>query len=258
MLEHASRSEFNWQEKVVFAYIDEPPFAWPGTDGRPAGCDVEIALTILKAIGVRQVETRLVTFTDLLPGVMAGRWTMTTALFVTVERSRWVDFSRPIWALSDGFIMRTGNPKVLINYEALAADDTARLGVVKDTVQRQTALNAGIPVDRIVELATQDEVVAALLAGQVDVYASTAMGHRAFVRRAGDARLAVVDLVPANTIGERTAPVFGAFAFAKSNGGLRQVFDLALKAYLGSAEHSTLMARYGFTNADIDRVVEQH
>jgi polar amino acid transport system substrate-binding protein len=93
---------------------------------------------------------------------------MNTALFVTPERSRLVDFSRPIWALADGFIVKAGNPGGFDSYAALAADKTARLGIVQGTVQRQTALNAGIPADRIVELATQAEVIAAL-AGQVEV-----------------------------------------------------------------------------------------
>jgi polar amino acid transport system substrate-binding protein len=255
--DHLSGSEVAWQEKVVFAYLDEPPFALSGPDGQPSGCDVEVALTILKSIGVQQVETRLVNFADLLPGLVNGRWTVNTAMFITPERSRWVEFSHPVWALADGFIIKAGNPKGLTNYETLAVNHTAKLGVVKDTVQRQTALNAGIPVERIVELATQNESIEALLSGQIDAFASTAIGNRVFARRANEARVAAIDLVVANTTGEGTKPAFGAFSFAKSNGGLHQAFDTALKAYLGSDKHRLLMAGYGFTNTDIDLVVRE-
>jgi polar amino acid transport system substrate-binding protein len=256
ILEYTSKSKFDWQEKLVFAYLDEPPFGLPGLDGQPSGCDVEVALTILTSIGIQQIETRLVTFADLLPGVMKGQWAMNTAIFVTPERNRLVDFSRPVWALPDGFIVKIDNPKALISYEALAANPTAKLGVVKDTVQRQAALNAGVPIERIVELTTQTESIEALLTGEIDAFASTALGNRVFVQRANDDRLTVVELTSANGTGERTTPAFGAFSFAKSNRELLQVFDTALKSYLGSTEHRILMARYGFTDADIDLVVK--
>lgn len=255
MLDYSSDPEFAWPEKIVFAYLDEPPFGFLSPEGRPSGCDVEVGLTILKSIGIQQVETRLVTFADLLPGVMNGQWAINTAMFVTPERSRLVDFSRPVWALADGFIVKTGNPKALISYTALAANPTAKLGVVKDTVQRQAALKAGVPRERIVELTTQNESLAALLTGEIDAFASTALGNRVFVRAANNASLAVVDLTAANQTEERITPAFGAFSFAKSNGGLRQAFDTALQAYLGSSQHRTLMAHYGFTDTDIDLVI---
>jgi polar amino acid transport system substrate-binding protein len=257
MLDYTSNSKFDWQEKFVFAYLDEPPFGFPGVEGQPSGCDVEVALTVLASIGIQQVETRLVTFADLLPGVMKGQWAMNTAIFLTPERNRLVDFSRPVWALPDGFIVKTGNPEALTSYEALAAHPSAKLGVVKETVQRQAALKAGVPVKRIVELTTQIESLEALLTEEIDAFASTALGNRVFVQRANDTRLAVVELASAKGGGEGVLPAFGAFSFAKSNRELRQAFDTALEAYLGSPEHRTLMARYGFTNADIELVVEQ-
>jgi polar amino acid transport system substrate-binding protein len=189
---------------------------------------------------------------------MQGQWTMNTAMFVTPERSKLVDFSRPVWALADGFIVKVGNPKRLISYEAIAADATAKLGVVKDTVQRQTALNAGMSIERIVELRTQQESIEALLTGAIDAFASTAIGNRVFIRRTNNARLAVVDLASADLTKEGAKPAVGAYSFAKTNGGLRQAFDAALKVYLGRTEHRALMAQYGFTNVDIDLVMEQN
>lgn len=39
-------------KKVIFAYIEEPPFAWTKADNVPTGCDVEVALTVLNMIGI--------------------------------------------------------------------------------------------------------------------------------------------------------------------------------------------------------------
>ena len=83
MRQHLVDDGTAWRERVVLAYIDEPPFGMPGPDGQARGCDVDLAMTVLHGIGVRHIEMRLTTFAELLPGVCAGRWTINTPLFVT-------------------------------------------------------------------------------------------------------------------------------------------------------------------------------
>jgi polar amino acid transport system substrate-binding protein len=233
---------------VTFAYLDEPPFCAPGSGG-PVGCDVEVAFAVLMAIGVERIETRLVTFADLLPGVARGDWQINTPLFVTDERQRRVDFSRPVWALADGLMVRAGNPHGFDSYGSLASDSRARLVVVADQVQEQRALAAGMSVQRILRVATQPEAVAAVLDGRADAYASVTMAHRGSLRTSPDARLAVVDFA------EHGAPAaIGAYSFAKSDAALCTAFDDALGRYLGGPEHRGIMKRYGFSDADIDRI----
>jgi polar amino acid transport system substrate-binding protein len=234
---------------VIFAYLDEPPFCAPAPNG-PIGCDVEVAFAVLRAIGIEGIETRLVTFAELLPGVASGAWQVNTPLFVTEERARLVDFSRPVWSLADGLMVRAGNPKRLISYRALAAHVDVRLVVVADQVQEQRALAAGLPPARLLRVATQPEAVAAVRDGRADAYASVAMAHRGFLRAAPDARLAVVDFGA-----DGGAAAEGAYSFAKSNADLRHAFDGMLQRFLGSPEHRAIMRRYHFTDADIDRVL---
>ena len=234
---------------VVFAYLDEPPFCAPTADG-PIGCDVEVAYAVLRAIGIERIETRLVTFAELLPGVAGGAWQINTPLFITEERARLVDFSRPVWSLADGLMVQAGNPKRLTSYGTLAAPGGARLVVVADQVQEQRALAAGLDPARVLRVATQPEAVAAVRDGRTDAYASVAMAHRGFLRATPDARLAVVDFGA-----EGGAVAEGAYSFAKSNADLRRAFDGALQRYLGSPEHRAIMRRYHFSDADIERVL---
>ena len=130
--------------KVVFAYIEEPPFA-TNAGGSPGGSDVDLARAVLARMGVATIETRKVEFADLLPGVAAGRWTMNTGLFISPERCRTVAYSDPIWALADGMIVRRGNPRRINSYSSVALDPEAKLGVVRGTVQAKTAHDEGIP-----------------------------------------------------------------------------------------------------------------
>lgn len=234
---------------IAFAYLDEPPFCAPAADG-PVGCDVEVAFAVLRAIGIERIETRLVTFAELLRGVASGAWEINTPLFITEERAQLVDFTRPVWSLADGFMVSAGNPKNLISYRALAAHGDARLVVVADQVQEQRALGAGLDPARVLRVATQPEAAAAVRDGRADAYASVAMAHRGFLRAAPDARLAVVDFGA-----DGGAAAEGAYSFAKANADLRRAFDGALQQFLGSLEHRAIMRRYHFADADIDRVL---
>jgi polar amino acid transport system substrate-binding protein len=229
---------------IVFAYLDEPPFCWPGVGGTAQGCDVELATAAFRALGITEFEQQLTTFAELLPGLASGRWTITTPLFVTAVRRQLVDFSRPVWALADGLLVRAGERVRLTGYRAVAAAG-ARLVVVAEQVQEQAGLSAGIAPERMIRVATQEEAVAAVRAGEADAYASVAMAHRGYLAREPDAELAIVN-VPAS----ESVPAAGAFAFGKQHAALRQRFDAALEGLVGSDWHRAMMARHGFPTGE--------
>ncbi|CAN7442485.1 transporter substrate-binding domain-containing protein [Bosea sp. LjRoot237] len=226
---------------IVFAYLDEPPFCWPAAGGTVQGCDVELVTAALQALGITEFEQQLTTFAELLPGLASGRWTMTTPLFVTAERQKLVDFSRPVWALADGLLVRSADRELLSGYRAVAVA-AARLVVVGGQVQEQAGLAAGIAPERIVRVATQEEAVVAVRNGDADAYASVAMAHRGYLARQPDDKLAVVTVAA----DEGGHPAAGAFAFGKQHAALRERFDTALNSLIGSDWHRTMMARHGF------------
>ncbi len=234
-----------------FAFLQEPPFCFTDEAGKVLGCDVELAQMICDELGIADFVTVEAEFAELLPGLNTDRWTMTTGLFVSAERERIVDFTRPIWSLGDGLLVRKGNPRVLSGYRAIAAHPKAMLGVITDQIQHQTALENDIPPERIAFFATQAEAAEAVVSGTVDAYASVAMAHRGYLSRWPDTALDVVD-VPAL----EKEPAFGAFALAKSNGELWRRIDSCLASLLGSARHWAMMQRYGFTASEVDRVLQ--
>lgn len=138
-------------DRVTVAYLDEPPFCIPGQHAEPVGADMELARRALTDAGVVINDYALTTFPELIPGLIVGRWQMTTGMFITPERSQVIAYSRPIWAAPDGFVVRTGDSDRLTSYEAIAADAHAVLAVVTGQVQHQTALRAGVPSRRIIQ-----------------------------------------------------------------------------------------------------------
>ncbi len=236
----------------MVAYLDEPPFFAPSLMGTPTGCDVELAEYVLAGLGVDDVEWVLVSFDELVPGVRSGRWHLNSPMFVTDERAALVRFTVPVWAVSDGFIVRRADRRDLSSYEAIAADASITLGVVNGQVQRDNALSAGVPASRVVGFVDQDAAAGAVRDGTVDASASTAPGSFAFVERAADASLiAVAD----QRVAARGSVPVGAFSTHPDSADLGAAIDGQLRRYLGSDPHLAMMARYGFTAESLEPVI---
>ncbi|WP_449414370.1 transporter substrate-binding domain-containing protein [Pandoraea soli] len=228
------------------------PARWvrqPLTNNAPVGSDIELAEVTLRAIGVSEIEYVLTTFGELLPGVRDGRWDMNVPIFISKEREEIVTFSVPVWALADGFVVRRGNPKAVTSYESIAARSDAILGIVSGTVQKDTALNAGVTAKQIVKFQSQHEAITALLAGKIDAYSATAVGNREIV--ATNRELEAVG----NEVSSNGSVPVGAFSFNKNNHTLINAVNDQLRKYLGSEDHRARMAKYGITKTEIDGVV---
>ncbi|MFD1982370.1 transporter substrate-binding domain-containing protein [Mesorhizobium newzealandense] len=236
--------------ELKFAFLEEPPFCFTGASGEVSGCDVELARRLGEMLGLAGFKPIETEFAELLPGLVAGRWTMTTGLFVSEERKRLVDFTRPIWALQDGLLVAKDNPRGFRGYQSVARDRTALIGVITGQVQHLTALHNGIAPEQIRMFATQAEAADAVANGKVHAYASVAMAHRGYLTRRPEMPLGVAE-VPAS----EKQPSVGAFAIAKGHGALLRRIDACLDELLGGNWHRQMMARYGFSDNDIDRVV---
>ena len=236
-------------EDFHFAYLIEPPFCYRTADGGVTGCDVEVARYVALTLGYASFVPVETEFAELLPGLQDGRWHMTTGMFVTPERAKRATFCRPVWALPDGLLVAGGNPHGITGYGSLARSAELRLGVVQDQMQHRTARGLGVPEARIRVFANYPEAAAEVTDGAVDAYASVAMAHTGYLAEHPKLALSVVH-VPAS---EKIATA-GAFAVEKSETGFRDAIDTVLAVFLGSPEHRALMARFGFTDAEVDRI----
>ncbi|RAZ88397.1 ABC transporter substrate-binding protein [Mesorhizobium hawassense] len=235
---------------MKFAYLQESPFCFTDAAGNLGGCDAVLAEKICQMLGPEDFSSIEAEFAELLPGLAEGRWDMTTGLFISEERSKLVNFTRPIWSLPDGLMVVKGNPLELNGYSSVARHPSAVLAVISGQIQHQTALQNGVPPQRVRIFATQAEAAEAVAAGRADAYASVAMAHRGYVNARPGALLDVID-VP---VSERL-PAAGAFALAKGNDALRRRVHQCLGDLLGSAWHREMMGQHGFSDSDIDRLL---
>lgn len=233
-----------------FAYLIEPPFNFRSESGEVVGHDVALARHVFWELGeaFEPVETQ---FARLIPGLSARRWRMSTGLFVTEERRRSALFTRPVWALPDGLLVRRGNPLSLSGYRSIADHRTAVLAVIQDQVQQTSGVEFGIPEARLRIFDTYSEAAAAVLDGVADAYASVARAHAGFI--AENPGLALESLTVPQS---EKALAFGCFALALQDGVLCGRIDEILEEYLGGEGHREMAKGYGFSDAEVNLLME--
>jgi polar amino acid transport system substrate-binding protein len=227
---------------MKFAWIAEPPFGYAGEDGRPTGCDVALARHVFEALG-ETFEPAETEFAELLDGLGDGRWDVTVGMFITPARAARAAFTRPIWALRDGLLVAARDVGLIDGYRSLVRIG-GKLAVLHGQVQHHTALGLGVAEDQIVVLGDYAEAAAAVLAGKARAYASVERAHRAHIARHPGSPLACVS-VPAS---EKPAEPG---AFACRNQDLAARVDKVLRYFLGSPEHSGLLASFGVSVEEI-------
>lgn len=234
---------------MKFAYLIEPPFNHRDPDGRVTGSDVELARHVLGELG-HEFEPIEAEFAELLPGLAADRWRMTTGLFATQERRTLAFFSRPIWALPDGILVAKANPRSIVGYGSLSAMD-AQVAVIRNQVQHRSVLQFGVPPERILIFDTYEQAARAVNSGAADAYVSVARAHQGYLAQNPDLELAVVT-VPTS---EKPAAK-GSFGFSLRDVALCHAIDEILQAFIGSPSHRAMMATFGFVDAEIDLLFE--
>jgi len=231
-----------------FAYLIEPPFNYRNESGRIIGHDVEIARHVIQELGeaFEPVETE---FAQLLPGLSKNNWQMTTGLFVTPERKKMAAFTHPIWALPDGFLVRKGNPTRLTGYSSIAQHETAVLAVIRDQFQHRSALDFGVPEERLRIFETYTEAAAVVHNGKADAYASVGRAHTGFIEQNPTWQVESLEVSH-----DEKPPAFGSFSLAPSDTVLRSRIDKILERFLGSKAHRDMAKTYGFSDAEVNLV----
>lgn len=234
---------------MKFAYLIEPPFNYHDDNGAIKGCDIELATHVFREIGVHSVEFIEAEFAELLPGLQSKKWDVTTGLFATKQRRITAQFSRPIWALPDGLLIREADEKRIQSYRSIANDKSLRLAVIRNQFQVSNAESLEVSSKQILTFDTYEEAARAVESGTVDAYASVAKAHEGYLERYNKPNLRALTIMP-----EEIPPSFGCFGFSLESNDLRVAFDQVLQRFLCSKEHMVMTQKYGFTQADIQRL----
>jgi polar amino acid transport system substrate-binding protein len=233
-------------------FANESPFAFLDR-GKLTGEAPEVARSVLRAMGIDEVQGVLTEFGSLVPGLKARRFELIAAgMYVTPERCKEVLFSEPTYCVAEAMLVPKGNPRGLHAYKDLLADAALRLGVVRGTAEHGYAEKLGIAADRVLAFPDPVSAVEGLMSGRIDAFAGTALTVNRLTSKLGSGA-SVERAVPFEqpVIDGKTVRGCGAFAFRKEDTELRDAFNRRLHAFRGSAQHIELIRPFGFSASDL-------
>ncbi|OEY66249.1 transporter substrate-binding domain-containing protein [Marinobacter sp. X15-166B] len=215
-------------ETIRLGFAAAPPWAYAGNDGSAKGFVNGIAIDVLERMGHTNIEPVLTDWSSLIPSLKAGRVDIVTGgMYVVKARCENMDFSDPIGAFGDTFVVPKGNPNNLQTYQDLI-DQNLTMVAPSGYNTLADAREAGVPPGNITEVPGTTEALAALRTGRTDAVATNVLE----AKHAADMDDAFEISDPQAFVG-RDKQVVG-IGFRPEDSAFREAFNKALKDYIGS------------------------
>lgn len=226
-------------EEIRIGFANEVPWAYPGENNEPLGFINVIAIDVLKKMGITNIKPVVTEWGGLIPGLKANRSDIITGgMYINAKRCAQATFSDPVGQFGDAFIVKKGNPKGLNNYQ-----DVKAKGAVFVTGQgyNQVDFSKKQGLDPMV-VPGPTEILAAVKAGRADAGGVTALTAAGLVKNNSDA----IEMTDPAALPKETLNWAG-IVFRNEDAAFVEMFNKALKAYLGSDEHLAAVAKYDYT-----------
>ncbi len=228
---------------IRVGFANEAPFGFATPEGKLTGEAPEVAKAVLKAIGIPQVDGVLTEFGSLIPGLKAKRFDIIAAgMFITPKRCAEIAFSDPSYGIGQAMLVKSGNPKKIVDYGSIVANKDLKLAVMAGAVEAGYAKDAGIPLAQLVVLPDQSSLLAAVQAGRADAAALTALSIANMAKK-GEG---VESTKPFGEVAGKSVKGHGGFGFRKEDKELYTAFNDQLKKFIGTPEHIALVEPFGF------------
>jgi polar amino acid transport system substrate-binding protein len=233
---------------VTVGFANEEPYAFRGEGGQLEGEAPAIHGEVFRRIGDIGLQGELFDFDGLIPALNAGRVDVVTAgMFITPERCRQAAFSNPEYIVKTAFLVKSGNPMNLTDYESVAQSG-ARLAVLSGAVELEQARGSGVPQSQLQVVTDQTSGLDAVKSGRADALALTRLSVATLAE--GESGVEVTDPPFTPVINGEEEIGAGAAVFRQEDADLVNAFNQELAALLESPQWLQLVRPYGFTEAE--------
>lgn len=238
---------------VRVGYANEAPYAYfDRQENRLTGEAVEVARKVFEGLGAGEVEGVLTEFGSLIPGLKARRFDVIAAgMYVTPPRCGQISFSQPTYSIGEAFVVAAGNPLNLHSYESVAEKPEASLGVVAGAVNLGYARAVGVPDSQILLFPDAPSAVEAVISGRADAYAGTSLTVQDLLSKSPEGKVERAEPFTDPVIEGRSVRGYGAFGVHPEDEDLLQAVNEQLEGFIGTEEHRSIVAPFGFTEADL-------
>src|SRR5690625_4895947 len=144
--------ELQEKGKVVIGFADEKPYGYENEDGELTGASVDTAKAVFKELGIDKVEGHLADYSELVPGLGAGKFdAITSGMAITPDRCEEAAFAEPDMKYGEGLIVQKGNPLDLHSYEDIADNPDATVSIMSGATEVDFVQSEGVDEGQIQE-----------------------------------------------------------------------------------------------------------
>ncbi len=232
-------------EPIRIGFSNIPIWGYPDENGDARGFVNEIAIGILEQMGYTNIETTVVDWGGLIPGLQANRYDLITGgLYILNSRCQNIAFSEPIATAGDAFIVPAGNPRGIQTYQDILSQGVMMVtGSGYNTIE--AARREGLGDDQIMQVPGPSEMLAAVKAGRADAGGLTYF-EAAFLAANDPA----VDVTDPAALPDWTQNWVGVgFRFADED--FMAQFNAALADYVGTEAMMASVAEYEYTASNL-------
>lgn len=228
----------------------EIPYGYTDKSGRITGQAPEVARVIFKNLGVPELRAKQVDFDSLIQSLDAGDYDMVAAgMDILPARCKQAQFSVPDYQALVAFLVPTGNPKKIMNF-----DDVKRTGVKLaaevGAVESTYATSSGVSAGQLMTFATPDEMLSAVTTGRVYGAMLTDISLKSLAMQNPTAKVEVTPGFKPVINGKPQAEV-GGFVFRKDEGSLVSAFNQQLTKLHTNGQWVQIVKPFGFTAANL-------
>lgn len=241
------------QGYLRMGFANEAPFSYATSEGKLAGVDVEIINHLLTQMGVAEIDGGLTTFGALIPGLRARRFDIVASgIYIRPDRCRQVAFGEPLYVVGDAIIVRAGNPRRISSYQDVARDRSIRIGYpTGGTGVSGNAKAMGVADEQLVGFPDGPTGFAAIKAGRIDGYATTALVGEAQLRAAGDPALERATPFAQPVVDGKVQVGVTSFAVRPDDQGLLGELNRQLAALKATPAYLAILERNGLSRAEL-------
>lgn len=229
---------------VTVGFANEEPYGYQ-EDGELKGASVDIAQAVFKEMGIENVEGKLADFSQLIPGLNAGKFDVITAgMAINPDRCENADFAEPSMKYGEGLIVPKGNPMDLHSYEDIAKKG-ATVSIMQGATEIEYVQKMGVKESQVQTAADIPATFSAVASGRADATTGTEMTVKMALESSGNDKLEfVTDFKQPEIEG---IPSYGAAAFHKDADELRKAYNEALAKLKKDGTVKELLEKNGFS-----------
>lgn len=250
-----SLNDVKSQGYIRAATANEVPYGYTKEDGTAAGIGPDVAIAVLKKMGVEDVNWTVTPFGTLIPGLKAKRFDFVAAeQNISPERCKQVAFTEPNSSYGEGLLVKKGNPKKLTTYADIAKDPSLKVAVVSGANNIDFLRAVGVKDSQVVFIPANADALATVQS-RADAYAATELTVASLAK--GQAGVEQVKPFVDPVVNGKPVRNFGGFAWRPEDKDLAEAYNKALVEFRQTDDYKKILTGYGLSEESIKAAAEK-